>query len=300
MQLIELKKELRLNSELVELVETLKNIAASQYFLLERQKKRFEEFMEAFSGFFETVNLVNVEDPLVQVSSDVLGIVIVTSDSGFMGGLNQSVIRAALDAQGDLTNQQTQLIIVGEKGAGVLSDQGREFKYFPGIHQTTIYEQSLEVRDYIVDEVRNRRIGRVVIAYPKALSFTTQEMEVVDILPCDQLFARTANVAEAEPTRMMNLLSNARKAIVESSFEDLVAYLANTWVECKLFEVFEDSKIAEFSARAMHLEGSFQKLEEEKVKLRNASFKAIHYKIDKGMRESFAALIKNRKDRNKE
>ena len=43
----------------------------------------------------------------------------------------------------------------------------------------------------------------------------------------------------------------------------MVEYLAGVWVTSKLFEVFEDSKLAEFSARAMHLEGSFQKLEKE-------------------------------------
>jgi hypothetical protein len=44
----------------------------------------------------------------------------------------------------------------------------------------------------------------------------------------------------------------------------------------------------------MHLEGSFQKLEKEGKKVRQMYFKASHEKIDKGMRESFAATRKKK------
>ncbi len=74
-----------------------------------------------------------------------------------------------------------------------------------------------------------------------------------------------------------------------ASFDDMVEYLSGIWVTSKLFEVFEDGKLAEFSARAMHLEGSLQKVEKEYKKVKQKCFKATHELIDKGMRESFAA-----------
>ncbi len=294
MQLNELKLELRLNTELVELVDTLKNIAAAQYFLLERAKQRFEEFMEAYAEFFRVVDLVEVDHPLVTTKSDRLGIVIVTSDSGFMGGLNQAVIRQAMEAQEDHPDHKTDIIMVGEKGAGVLIDQGRDYKFFQGVHQSTIYEQAVELRDYLVEEVSNGRLGRVVVVYPRPLSFTAQTTEAVDLLPCGDLFERSADSEVSRHAGGFKLIADSQKVIVESTYADLVAHLASTWVESKLYEIYEDSKIAEFSARAMHLEGSFQKLEDEKSKLQHETFKAIHHKIDKGMRESYAALIKNR------
>jgi len=61
--------------------------------------------------------------------------------------------------------------------------------------------------------------------------------------------------------------------------------------------VFEDGKLAEFSARAMHLEGSLQKVEKEYTKVKQKVSKASHELIDKGMRESFAA--KSTKSRKK-
>lgn len=289
MQLTELRKELKFSKELVQLIDTLKNIAASQYHMMEREKERFDRFMEAFAGFFRVVNLVQVENPLVSVVSDVLGVVVVTSDSGFMGGLNQGVMAAARKAAGDLPQEKIAWVVIGEKGTSTFSDQGVKFKEFPGINQTTIYEQALEIKDYIVAEVMAHRMGKVVVAYPRPLSFSAQTIEVVNLLPCAALFDSTADSAVARHGAGAKIVSEATKVIVESSFSDMVEYLAGTWVASRFFEIFEDGKLAEFSARAMHLEGSFQKLEKDLKKIKHQCFKASHELIDKGMRESHSA-----------
>ncbi|MDD4869658.1 MAG: F0F1 ATP synthase subunit gamma [Kiritimatiellae bacterium] len=289
MQLNELRKELKFNKELLNLVETLKDVAGSQYHLMEKEKERFGPFMEAFSGFFRVVNLVDVDDPFVRVMSDILGIVIITSDSGFMGGLNQGVIRAAFGAQGDLPNDKVSLIVIGEKGGNLIGDMKRSFKYFGGINQTTIYEQALEVKDYLVTEVLAKRMGKVIIAYPKPISFTAQTIEVINILPCAELFDRNSGNEISGKINEKGLIAEAGKVVVESSFSDMTEYLSSVWVATKLYEVFEDSKLAEFSARAMHLEGSHQKVSKEYKKIKQQCSKAGHELIDKGMRESFAA-----------
>jgi F0F1-type ATP synthase gamma subunit len=135
-----------------------------------------------------------------------------------------------------------------------------------------------------------QRMGRVILAYPKPISFSAQDIEVIKLLPCADLFAReSAANAEGPAVSKLGFVARARNVIIESAFEDMVSYLAGTWVTSKLYEAFEDSKLAEFSARAMHLEGSFQKLEGQLKKVRHQVFKAVHEKIDKGMRESFGA-----------
>ena len=115
---MQLRRDLRFNAEFLQLIQTLKNIAASQYHMLEREKERFAEFMEQFAGFFRVVDMVHVEAPLVNVATDVIGVVLVTSDSGFMGGLNAGVIQAGYDVQGELPDEKVHFIVVGERGAG--------------------------------------------------------------------------------------------------------------------------------------------------------------------------------------
>ncbi len=293
--LSQLRKELRFNSEFLQLIQTLKNIAASQYHGLEREKERFADFMEEFAGFFRVVDMVDVDAPLVRVTSDVLGIVLVTSDSGFMGGLNAGVIEGGYDVQGDLPNDKVRFIAIGEKGAAKLAEAGREYKAFRGISPETRLEQAVEIRDYLVQEVSAGRIGKVVIIHPRPISFTQQVIDTITILPCGELFDRGSQSAISEHTKGRGLVADARKVVVESSYRDMVEYLAGVWVTSKLYEVFEDSKLAEFSARAMHLEESAQKLEKDHKKVKHQCFRAAHEMVDKSMRESFSSRKKKRK-----
>ena len=296
MQLNELRRELRFNKELLSLVETLKNVAGSQYHLLEKKKQRFAQFMDAFSAFFRVVDLVDVVNPYVRVASDVTGVVILTSDSGFMGGLNSGVIQAALQAVEGLAPEQVAYVVIGEKGAGVISDMRLPFHFFEGISQETIYEQSVVIKDYLIREVGAGRMGRVIVAAPRALSFSAQEIQVVDLLPCGILFEREhAQAQELARQGVPRFLADARKVIVESTYDDMVTYLAGVWVTSRLYELFEDGKLAEFGARAMHLEGSVQKVEKEYGHIRQKVTKATHELVDKGMRESFAAKSTKRR-----
>jgi len=290
MQLNELRKDLQFNKDLLGLVETLKNVAGAQFHLMEKQKKRFEFFMDAFAGFFRVVDLVAVPNPLVSLTNDRVGLVIITSDSGFMGGLNSQVIQAGLDEVADVPRELLSLVVIGDKGSMAMGDRGYEFKSFPGINHEAIYEHAVALKDYLVAEIEADRMGRVVVVHPRALSFSRQDIDVVTLLPCTELFDHDDAESEIAPyVSKLSLVADARKVLVESSFEEISRHLAGVWVTSKLYEVFEDSKLAEFSARAMHLEGSLEKVEIEHKKIRRQVFKATHEKIDKGMRESFSA-----------
>ncbi len=293
--LSQLRRDLRFNVEFLQLIVTLKNIAASQYHTLEREKQRFAEFMNQFAGFFRVVDMVHVEAPLVSVATDVVGVVLVTSDSGFMGGLNAGVIEAGYEVQGALPPEKVSFIVIGERGIAKLAEKGREFKSFPGINQETRYEQALEIRDYIVGEVKAKRIGKVVVVYPRAISFTQQTVDTIPLLPCGELFDKSSDSVITKHTGVLKQLADARKVTVESSYPDMVEYLAGMWVASKLYEVFEDSKLAEFAARAMHLEDSSQKLTGELKKLKHQCFRAAHEMVDKSMRESFSSRKKKKK-----
>ena len=121
---------------------------------------------------------------------------------------------------------------------------------------------------------------------------------MANILPCGELFDLEAESEVSQRVIGKKLVAEASKVIVESSFSDMLEYLAGVWVTSRLFELFEDSKLAEFSARAMHLEGSFDKIQTEYKKVKHQAFKAAHEQIDKGMRESFSA-VKSKKSRKK-
>jgi len=124
----QLKEELEMNGDLTNLMDVLKGIAATEFWILQKKKKRFAEFIKAFEGFFRFLDLVNVQHPFVQEQGD-LAIIMITSDEGFMGGLNARVMNAALSYPGA---DNAELMIIGDQGANYLASRGRKFIRFPG------------------------------------------------------------------------------------------------------------------------------------------------------------------------
>lgn len=278
--LSEAKKALQFNREFVQLVAILKGIAASQFQTLARQRKKFEAFINSFEGFFQIMDLADTPSPFVRSQSDVTGVVMVTSDEGFMGGLNAKVITKALEAVG---SGPRELIVIGGRGADTLKDLKLACKVFPGVIYEKRYEAAIEIKDFIVDQVVKGKFGKVIVTYPRPISLMVQKPAVIGLLPCTELF-------EKRP----QLLSDPERLFVESQTEGIIQYLVGTWITHRLFDIFEESKLAELAARTTHLEQSHDRLVEQGKVLRHRYFRCRRELIDKGMRETFAAILLRR------
>lgn len=272
-----LRKELKFNVELAELLNILKGVADSEFRKLEKRKERFSRFIDAFAGFFEAMDFSSVEHPFSKGGKK-LGLIMVTSDEGFMGGLNNRVINTALSCAG---SDDAMLIVVGNWGAGYLRSLGRKFSAFAGISSEKWYKAAIELKDFIIKGSLAGSFNKLMLVYPKPVSFTIQKVEVLTILPCSELFTKYDKLPAA----------GRQKYIIESSLDSIIEHLLSEWVTHKLFEVFEDSKLSEFSARTVHLEESYQILLRRGKSLKQQYFRSYHEFIDRGMRETFSAQI---------
>jgi len=278
----QLKEELEMNGNLTELMDVLKGIAASEFWVLSKGRKRFAEFINAFEGFFRFINFIEVKHPFVKGEGN-LGIIMVTSDEGFMGGLNSRIITAALAHPGA---DEAELMIIGEQGASYLNAQGRVFTGFPGIGSGECYETAMMFKDHIMKEGLAGKFGRLTLFYARPLSFMVQTVEQIDLLPCNKIFEQKKEK-----------IKEWKNVIVESPIERIIEYLVETWIVQKLFEVFEDSKLAEFSARTLHLEESYQTLIDQAKGLQHQYFRGKHEMVDAEMRDMFSAQIVRKKAR---
>ncbi len=271
-----LKRELKVNSDLTGLLDALKWISLAQFRLLQKKRERFADFTEAFEGFFRIIDFGKVEHPFARGEGR-LGIIMITSDEGFMGGLNSRVITTALSYPGAA---DAHLVMLGERGANYLRENGRQFVHFPGVTTEERYEAALKLKDYIIKEGLAGKFGRLVLFYAKPVSFTVQEVEAVKILPCGELFEKRKD-----------MVSGTGDLIMESPINGIIEYLVGTWITERLFEILEDSKLSEFSARAVHLEESHQVLEKRDREIKLQYFRSQHNLIDKGIRETFSSQI---------
>ncbi len=278
-----LREELDLNTDMTELMDVLKGIAMSEFWALAKKQGRFARFMNAFNGFFNILNFSGVDHPFARPVGR-LAILMITSNEGFMGGLNTRVIDTALN---NPEAKESELLIVGEQGAVRLNALSQKFTAFPGFDNEQRFEASIQLRNHIVQQTRQGVFGRLMVYYPKPVSFMVQKVEELQILPAAELFKKKEAIDEEE----------LKDLIVESSLHDMIQYLVEIWIVQKLYEVLEDSKLAEFSARTVHLEESSQLLQGQTKGVRYKYIRRVHELIDKDMRDIFSAQIVKKRTR---
>ncbi|MFH1189721.1 MAG: F0F1 ATP synthase subunit gamma [Candidatus Omnitrophota bacterium] len=280
----EIKEELLFNSEFMGLLEVMKNIAISQFQSLQKRKKRFAQFIRYLDGFFQMMDIRKAPHRFINPRADKRAAVLITSDEGFMGDLNFQVVDGAIRKEGP---EADELIVVGESGARYLGDHGKKFTAFRGAADAEGRRVlAAALRGHIVKGVNEDRFGRVTVHYPDPVSFMIQKVEALDLLPLSAIFLPDRKSAYYKPV------------IMESPVEGIIEYLAEEFIEQKLTELLEDSKLSEFAARASHLEKSGQELMDKQKFLSAQYFRAYHEIIDKNTRELFSSqLILKRKAR---
>ncbi|MGH7272863.1 MAG: F0F1 ATP synthase subunit gamma [Nitrospiria bacterium] len=317
---LRLKKELRATADLMELVDVLKRVAASQFQSLDRKRQSMDwttakmpsegerptseqtsqqsEWATAIAhseaqgpplslrvvleDFFRLIPPQQRRHPFLEKPSPPLGMVIVTSDEGFLGGLNATVIQKALSAR---DGQQAELIVLGERGRIYLEDLNEPFTCFRGVGEHITGPAVERLRDYIVEQYLRRKFARVLVFYPRSRSFTQQEVASLQLLPYERP-SQSAEVASSDP----------REVILEPSAYLIIEYLIKLWLTRKIHEVFWQSKLSELAARAMHLEASFLELAQQKKKQTLQYFRSLHEVTDTSIRESYAGMLARKKE----
>lgn len=273
----EIKEDLLFNLEFMGLLEVMKNIAIAQFRSLQTMKMRFAQFFRYMDGFFQMVDIRKAPHRFINPKIDKNAAILLTSDQGFMGDLNFQVVDAAIQKKG---SEADELIVVGESGARYLKDHGKKFTAFQGAADAGGRRVlAAALKDHIIKGVDEERFGRATVHYPNPVSFMIQKVEALELLPLSAFFLPEINSGYRAPV------------ILESPVEGIIEYLAEEFIEQKLMELLEDSKLSEFAARASHLERSGQELMDKQKYLRALYFRAYHEIIDKNTRELFSSQI---------
>jgi ATP synthase F1 gamma subunit len=276
-----LKKEVQFNQELTYMVDVLRGIAISRYYVLEKQWVPFEEFSEVCTDILGSLDLDGLHHPFVQPASSVHAVLMVTSDAGFLGGLNAQVVTVAVEEAGP----EGLLTVVGERGASYLADMGRTFTPFPGIQDASRHALAEAVKDHLIHEFLARGCGRLSVVYPKPISFAVQQVVVEPFLPITAW------------SRPLATERSPGSVLWESQPKDVLEYVISQWMTHRLSVLFALSRLAELAARALHLEGSYQELQRQGKRLRLQYFRTRHELIDRSIREIFATqLLYKRKE----
>ena len=272
------KVEYRDSVEMVDLIQTLKDIADNKYHTLSNKRDTFRRFSETFIEFFRMIKNTNSTHLLLANDNPKVGIIAVTGEGSFLGEFNNKIIRTAI-AEKD-KHSDVRFIGVGEQSFDQLKKYTPDMKMFSRMEEQGMYKTAIAVKDYLVEEVMSGRLGKVIVCYSFPKSFDTQKSLVVQILPCEDLLQKQSHIPDM-----------FGKIIEESDPSEVIGYLCNLWITTRLYEIFLDTIISSASAQAKFLDDSVEKMKKERTKAYNKYRKAKKADIDKGLREIFSAKM---------
>lgn len=265
--------------DLNDVIQVLKDVADMRYFALSTQKDHFLRFNESFADFFRLIAFSQVRHPLV--SNDYPGMVylIVTTEQGFVGDLNTKVVVRAI--QEKEKNPSATFITIGRRGVGKVEQFGHQsIKTFVDLEDGKHYELALKVKDYLVEQIMNGKIGKVSVVYPWPKEFGVIKPRMIRLMPCEHVLRKKAE-----------LLDSLNGVIEESDPMDMIGYMANIWLTSRLSEIFYDTALAAAAAQTQQLDNSATKMKKEVQLVRLKYRKAKRSDIDKSLREVFSAKM---------
>ena len=271
------KAELSETGEILDLIQTLKDVADNKYFTLMAQKEQFRRFSESFIDFFRMLSFAKVKHPLVANNNPNIGILVITVEGSFLAGFNNNIIRRAFQEK-DTCGGNVRFIGVGDKCEDQLSRHTPDLKMFREVETVGYYETALAIKDYLFEEMLNDRLGRVHVCHSYPKSFETQKPRSNKLLP-----------AEAMIQIQDQFVDSFENTIQESQPADIIEFLANLWVTTRIYEILVDTTIASAAAQSNFLEDRVEKMNKEKKKVLMRYRKARKADIDKALRETFTA-----------
>lgn len=278
---------------LLEIIQILKDVSTNKFFAFSQQKREFSKFLEIFLLFFDLLESVKTDCPLVRNNNPGVDIIIVTSEAGFMSQLNGRVCNAALKES--KKQKDTRIICVGAKGAAKCKQMGMNVsRVFSGGDETSRYDTALQIRDYTIERIMSGACGKAMCIYTWPKSFNILKPRIVKLLPAVELLGgeEAEEVTENERKR----IRDRKDLILESSMDGIMKNLADIWISSRLYEILTETKLAEAASQAQQLESAVESLGSEKKSLVVSFKKAGKNELNKAMREVFSAsaVIKKR------
>lgn len=269
-----LKSNLQFNKNFGDLVEVMKLAATSQFNQFRLSQEPSGEFSQLLDDVFGVLFSSGASSGLLSPKENLPSLLLlVSSDEGFLGELNFLLVNKLLSGR----RQSDFIACAGRQGANYLKEIQVNFSFFVSPGEKIEAQSFAKIRDYLLSQYLERKVGRVCVVYPRFINITSQQAELETLLP---LSAKT----DASSKPILHLL-------LEPNPERVIEGWIKCWLDFRLYQIFWESKLAELAARIMHLEGSVQELGKINSRLRMEYFKYLHSLSDKSIRELTAARL---------
>jgi F-type H+-transporting ATPase subunit gamma len=273
-----LKGNLDFNKNLGEVIDMMKMAATLQFNQFRSRQELSVDYLTSLEAAFNVaVSRQRGKIPFLNPKPGLpSGVILISSDEGFLGELNSLLFNKFMDVK----QSQDRLVVLGRQGADYLEEMGLHCIALPSLDEKLNFASAQKLRDEVLQPYINGEIGRVQIIYARFINIALQQVESDTLLPLP------------EPSSV--LPASHEEFIIEPDVNEVVGGWVKLWLGFRLFQIMWSSKLAEFGARIMHLEGSIQELTRVNHNLKLEYFKYLHSLSDKTIREISASRLQRK------
>ncbi len=267
----ELRQELKFSEELRGVLGAMKQVAASDLRRWERRRPVLADLIERFQQCFALLEGYRLPSRLLHPAGEKTGILLVTSELGFVGALNTQVVRTALGQEGTI-------LVIGEQGRRILAEERGSppaEAVFSGIgNPSNLQEQLASPRELLLRQYFAGELGRILVVFPSFVSIARQRILTRQLLPVP---------------KSSGPVPRLRDLVMEGPLEQVEEAIAQRWLDVCLVDIAWNAKLSELAARALHLEGALEELSSQHRQLKGVYFRALHEGMDQVIRECMAS-----------
>lgn len=255
-----LKRRIQSTRDLQSVVTTMKTLAAVNIRQYERAVESLREYSKAVEMGLQVVlrNRSAFEIGAKPESSSLLGAMIIGTDQGMAGSLNERVASHALETMSSMgiATSDRLVLAVGERIVAILEDWGQPveetFAVPSAVSGITPRVQQILVR--VEDWSRERGLDRVLLFYSKQLSGALYRPHVVHLLPVEQKWLQELR-EQGWPTNMLPSFT--------MDWEPLFSALIREYLFISLYLALAESLASENASRLASMQGAERNIREQ-------------------------------------
>lgn len=209
-------------------------------------------------------------------------LLIITTDRGLCGSLNQNIFKNALEWYKH--HPDGIFVIVGKKGVTFSTFVGIEvFAQFTSIPDTIRTEHILPITSLIIDNFIEKKFKTVSMVYMDFINTLSQKVKQQQILPI-----KTLPIAENEASVGAD---ESHEYLFEPNPRTILSELLPYYIENNVYQAFLESKASEHSARMVSMKNASENAKDLVKELRLIYNKSRQESITKELLDITTAIL---------
>ncbi len=177
-----IKKKVEATRSLMKITRAMEMVARAKVRKLEREFRKFKEYMEELERIKSKMDFKEIEHPLLKGYGKEV-VLVISSDMGLCGAFNTEIHKAAEERTKELADFHG-YIVIGSRGVSHFR-RDKLLKGYEKLYDMPDIRISSEIASHIMSMVTDENVGKVDVVYGKFMNALIQRPRVETLVPIE-------------------------------------------------------------------------------------------------------------------